>query len=117
MWRVSPVPVTLSIYFFNWTNPHELKQPGAKPKLVEMGPYAFREYHEKVDIVWNDDNNTVSYRQVRWWQFDPDQSRGSLDDLVTTVNVVPAVRTHSCYIYLSLSSTPAKLGQLAPVVP
>nr|CAD7606429.1 unnamed protein product [Timema genevievae] len=90
MWRVSPVPVTLSIYFFNWTNPHELKQPGAKPKLVEMGPYAFREYHEKVDIVWDDDNNTVSYRQVRWWQFDPDQSRGSLDDLVTTVNVVPA---------------------------
>ncbi|CAG2063633.1 unnamed protein product, partial [Timema podura] len=45
------------------------------------------EYHEKVDIVWDDDNNTVSYRQVRWWQFDPDQSRGSLDDLVTTVNV------------------------------
>nr|CAD7431136.1 unnamed protein product [Timema monikensis] len=223
MWRVSPVPVTLSIYFFNWTNPHELKHPGAKPKLVEMGPYAFRvaergliacplppalfppvlktllldifppvlktlfldifplvlktlhlaifplvlktllldifppvlktlhlaifplvlktlpphprfsflgsstnplidalyrgvrvhisatgsvdvprEYHEKVDIVWDDDNNTVSYRQVRWWQFDPDQSRGSLDDLVTTVNVVPAMSEWSPFQCRSL---------------
>ena len=47
------------------TNAEEFSK-GAKPKLEEIGPYVFDEFHTKVDLVWNDDNGTVTYKQV--WQ-------------------------------------------------
>ncbi len=35
------VPVFKDIFFFNLTNPVEFEQ-GAKPNLVEVGPYSYR---------------------------------------------------------------------------
>lgn len=35
-------PMYFKIRFFNWTNPEELKTPGKKPNLEEVGPYVFR---------------------------------------------------------------------------
>lgn len=52
------------MFQFNVTNPEEVAKFGAKPKLVEVGPFVFDEFHKKVDLVWNDDNGTVTYRQV-----------------------------------------------------
>jgi hypothetical protein len=46
---------------------------------------------EKVNITWNP-NHTVTYRQVRRWYFDHENSNGSLNDNVTMLNVVPVVR-------------------------
>lgn len=31
----------MDFYFFNWTNPEELKLPGKKPNLIQAGPYSF----------------------------------------------------------------------------
>ena len=53
------------IFQFNVTNADEVAKSGAKPKLVEVGPFVFDEYHKKVDLSWNDDNGTVTYKQVR----------------------------------------------------
>lgn len=39
MWVETPLPMYMDIYFFNWTNSHELD---AKPILQEVGPYVFR---------------------------------------------------------------------------
>nr|CAD7603521.1 unnamed protein product [Timema genevievae] len=50
------------------------------------------ETHQKVNITWNS-NHTVSYRQVKRWFFDKDHSNGSLEDNVTTLNVVAVVST------------------------
>jgi hypothetical protein len=48
------------------------------------------QFNEKVDIVWNT-NHTVTYRQVRHWYFDHENSNGSLSDNVTILNIVPVV--------------------------
>lgn len=48
------------------------------------------ESREKVNLTWND-NGTLTYRQRRSWHFAADQSNGSLDDLVTTINPVTLV--------------------------
>ena len=54
------------LYFqFNVTNAEEFLKGKAKPQLEEVGPYVFDEFHKKVDLVWNNDNGTVTYKQVR----------------------------------------------------
>jgi hypothetical protein len=55
----------------------------------------YRETHEKADVTWNA-NHTVSYRQRKWWFFDPENSSGSLKDNITTLNVVALVRSFVC---------------------
>ena len=40
-WIDPPVEPKLKIYIFNFTNPDEFLQ-GAKPDLVEVGPYVFQ---------------------------------------------------------------------------
>ncbi|XP_046382372.1 protein peste-like isoform X3 [Ischnura elegans] len=79
--------MSLTVYFFNWTNPNKLRT-NEKPAFSEMGPYTFREFHEKVNLSFHE-NDTVTFQQVRTWKFDPSCSNGSLDDLVTTINVPP----------------------------
>lgn len=76
---------------FNWTNTHEVENPDVKPILTECGPYVFLENHKRTNITWNE-NGTVTYNQIRTWHFMPDMSNGSLDDEITNVNVISAVR-------------------------
>ncbi|GFU56970.1 scavenger receptor class B member 1 [Nephila pilipes] len=85
-WKDVPVPIYIHFYFFNITNREEIWDLTNKPILEEMGPYTFRESREKVNITWNE-NGTVSYKQIRSWYFQPDKTHGSLDDIVTTLNV------------------------------
>lgn len=93
VWKKTPIPLTLEFYFFNWTNPEEIRNKSVKPNLEQVGPYKFTEIKEKVDVVWND-NGTVSFRQLRWWYFNASRSNGSLDDLITTLNPVAVVCTY-----------------------
>ncbi|ODM93156.1 Protein croquemort, partial [Orchesella cincta] len=93
MWKETPVPVYLEFYFFNWTNSGDLTNPDKtirKPNLVELGPYVFRETKRKVILNWHDNNGTVTFLQNKTWHFDPKLSTGSLNDIVTTLNV-PAI--------------------------
>ena len=41
IWKDTPVPLTLSFYIFNITNPEEF-QRGAKPNFTELGPYVYQ---------------------------------------------------------------------------
>ncbi|XP_058819875.1 protein croquemort-like [Topomyia yanbarensis] len=87
-WIRTPIPMFLEIYMFNWTNPDELhRYPEVKPHFEEMGPYVFHEVHERVGLVWNN-NNTVTFNQRRTWHFDQDLSKGFLNDTVTNLNVI-----------------------------
>lgn len=76
---------------FNWTNADLYENHTVKPHFAECGPYVFREHHKRVAIDWHPRNGTVSYNQIRTWHFVPELSNGSLDDRVTSVNVVAAV--------------------------
>lgn len=85
------------IYFFNWTNPCNFSAdvPFPKPILEEIGPYRFVEKTDKEDIVWNS-NQTVSFRKKSTYFFDAANSKGQMDDMITTLNIVALV---SCFGY------------------
>ncbi|XP_037960819.1 protein peste-like [Teleopsis dalmanni] len=87
-WKKPPLKLSLDIYMFNWTNPEEFRNSTAKPILQQLGPYRFIEKPDKVDIVWNPENETVTYRRKSDFFFDAEGSNGSLDDEVTTLNAV-----------------------------
>lgn len=93
LWRKPPIPLALDFYFFNWTNPEEINDPSKKPKFAEIGPYRFRELREKVNFVWNQ-NDTVTYQQLRRWNFDEENSVGRLTDDITTLNAVTMSAAH-----------------------
>lgn len=90
-WVTPPFPLSMDVYFFNWTNPEDLKNHSTKPILEELGPYRFTERPEKVDIVWHNHNSTVSYRKKSVYFFDEEGSNGSLDDVISSINVVALV--------------------------
>lgn len=50
-----------------------------------------REYRHKSNITFND-NDTVSFREYRSFQFQPDMSRGSESDYVYMPNILVLVR-------------------------
>lgn len=77
---------------YNWTNPNKLtKDEFVKPILQELGPYRFREIHEKMNITWHPENNTVSYRRKGTFFFVESESIGRLDDIVVTINAFAVV--------------------------
>lgn len=87
IWRRNPVPLTIDFYFFNWTNPHEVYDLTKKPRFVQLGPYRFDETKEKVNVTFNA-NDTVTFRHLKYWYFNPEMSNGDLSDLVNTINPV-----------------------------
>ena len=46
----------------------------------------------QVHEVWSEDDEIVTYDQIKTWVFLPEKSKGSLDDLVINVNMVALVR-------------------------
>ncbi|XP_061400083.1 protein croquemort [Musca vetustissima] len=81
-WVVTPLPVYMSFYMYNWTNPEEVYNPEVKPNFEEVGPYTFKDIKVKEDLHWNDANNTVTFFSTNTWTFVPEKSKGSLDDMV-----------------------------------
>jgi len=49
--------------------------------------YYVRENRTKVNVTFNN-NETVTYMQLKSWKFDQSLSNGSLSDNVTTINIV-----------------------------
>ncbi|XP_037820957.1 protein croquemort [Lucilia sericata] len=82
-WVITPVPLYLSFYLYNWTNPHLVNDTKVKPNFVEMGPYVFREMKVKEDLHWDNNENLVTYYGRRTWYFEASKSNGSLDDMIT----------------------------------
>lgn len=82
----------LNIYLFNWTNAQDvIKNWTIKPVFEQHGPYVFSERHVRVNLTWDDCENTVTYYQKRIWHFEPEMSNGTLQDKITNLNVIAAV--------------------------
>lgn len=85
-----PIPIYLEIYLYNITNADEVtKNWSVKPNLTEHGPYVFLEKHNHTLIQWNN-NYTVSFKQIKTWEFMPNLTKGSLNDKITNLNVISA---------------------------
>ncbi|KAF5278408.1 hypothetical protein FQA39_LY05897 [Lamprigera yunnana] len=93
VWQKPPDPITMDIYFFNWTNPEDIDDPSIKPKFVEMGPYRYKHFKEKTNISWNDNNDTVTYTYLKYFYFDENSPR-HFSDVITTINMVPLTTAH-----------------------
>ena len=61
---------------------------GDVPNYSSLNLY-FRQMERKVNVTKHS-NNTISYRRVKFWYFEPTFSVGNLTDTVNTVNM-PAV--------------------------
>lgn len=89
LWETPPDPNQFSVYFFNWTNPEEVRDPTSRPRFQEVGPYVYSEQIKKVDVLFNS-NNTLTYKMRRTWSFLKDKSR-DLNDRIVTINALAAV--------------------------
>ena len=76
-------------YLFSVSNPDEVQKGLEKAKLVQLGPYVYREVLEKRNPKFHDDDK-ITYSPVSVLYFESNLSNGSLDDLVIFPNV-PAV--------------------------
>ena len=73
-------------YFFNVSNPLEV-MAGAKPALVQQGPYAHEEFYQKFDVQWSADQEQVTYNNQKYYVPRPDRTGSglSVDDELTLV--------------------------------
>uniref|UniRef100_T1JNU7 Lysosome membrane protein 2 n=1 Tax=Strigamia maritima TaxID=126957 RepID=T1JNU7_STRMM len=86
-WEKAPIPIYMHFTFFNVTNSADYVANRSKPIVEEIGPYVFREYRQKVNISFSDEEDTVDYEQIKWFTFEPERSKGNLSDMLTTLNV------------------------------
>ncbi|CAH0712801.1 unnamed protein product, partial [Brenthis ino] len=80
-WQKPGVIRLTKVYIFNMTNPHGFLENGEKPKLVEVGPFVYREDMEKVNIKFHD-NDTVTYQHNKILRFVPELSVDKTQKLV-----------------------------------
>ncbi|CAL8137069.1 unnamed protein product [Orchesella dallaii] len=85
-WENIPIPIFMKVYIFNITNPAELKN-GEKPVVEELGPYVYQQKRVKTDIEVNEENDSVFYRQPIYYHFRPDMTNGTLEDVISMVNL------------------------------
>ncbi|ODM99661.1 Platelet glycoprotein 4 [Orchesella cincta] len=74
------------VYLFNVTNPEEV-QKGFHPKLLEVGPYVFRENRTKINIHHDENTDTVTYKEHVIFHFEHELSGElKLEDEITIIN-------------------------------
>jgi len=96
-WLVPPVQAHLTGYGFHVTNPEEVIK-GEKPVLEEVGPFIYKavtvkdsvdEETGKVNLEYNDDGETLTYRPRKFYYLDRSESVGDPDTTFITVPNVP----------------------------
>ncbi|XP_060808892.1 scavenger receptor class B member 1 isoform X1 [Amyelois transitella] len=80
-WQKPGVTRLTKVYIFNVTNPQGFLEFGEKPRLVEVGPFVYREDMEKVNIRFHD-NDTVTYQHNKILRFVPEMSVDKSQKLV-----------------------------------
>jgi len=95
MWTDPPSKIYRKFYLFDVKNPSEIIK-GAKPFLVEKGPYTYSERWEKRHVQFVNEN-IVSFTPVVTLHFEPSLSVGSINDTITFLNV-PAVVC--CFVHI-----------------
>ncbi|XP_023246481.1 sensory neuron membrane protein 2 [Copidosoma floridanum] len=88
-WMNTPTPVYMKIYFFNISNPQDVKNGGA-PIVKEIGPYVYDLIKSKVDIAEENDNLTYYQRQL--FHFNQDSSGCHKEDDVIVVANLPLMK-------------------------
>ena len=82
--------VWYELRMFDIANADDVLHGGAPPKLVERGPYAYREYYRLLDVEFLDGGDAVSYCTWTYYVFDADRSAPGVaeDDEVVQADLV-----------------------------
>lgn len=76
LWKKPPLDVLIKVYMFNVTNLDKyVRGIDAKLKVVEVGPYVYKEMLTNNDVTFNA-NGTVTYTPRRQVMFVPERSIG-----------------------------------------
>ncbi|ODN04815.1 Lysosome membrane protein 2 [Orchesella cincta] len=89
-WVDIPVPIYMKVYFFNVTNPAQVRQ-GEKPILAELGPYVYQQKRQRVVESISVENDTILFRPKITYYFRPDMSEERLETDVITLIDIPYV--------------------------
>jgi len=60
-WKNPPLDTIYNFYLFHVDNAEEVLNTGAKPILVEKGPFCHRNHNFKSNITFHDDTNSVEF--------------------------------------------------------
>ncbi len=91
-WLRPPVQPHLYGYAFHVTNPDAILR-GNKPIVEERGPYVYKSVTVKDsddNMVWNDDDGTLTYRPRKFYTYEPSLSGEGLDpkkDMIMVPNI------------------------------
>ena len=81
----------MKFYVYDVQNPDEIIAGTEKPRIVERGPYSFRENRTKIDIGKRDDNSDlfIQFGQYKAYYFDKETScpECNKDDELKVLNV------------------------------
>uniref|UniRef100_A0A8C5E296 Platelet glycoprotein 4 n=1 Tax=Gouania willdenowi TaxID=441366 RepID=A0A8C5E296_GOUWI len=89
-WVATGAKVYRQFWFFDVKNPLEVLDYGARPVVIEKGPYTYiTRYLPKENITFNP-NNTISFLLPMGAIFEPSMSVGSEEDNVTSLNLAVA---------------------------
>ncbi|XP_069746355.1 lysosome membrane protein 2-like isoform X2 [Narcine bancroftii] len=85
-WKEPPVPAYMQFFFFNIENPEEILQ-GKQARVVEVGPYIYKELRNRSNVLMFD-NATISAVTQKSFVFQRNMSVGDpKKDFITTVNI------------------------------
>lgn len=88
-WAESEAIVLRKYYFFDIKNQRNVLSGTEKPRLVERGPYVYREYKRNINIQFIGDN-MISYQPTNTLVFEPSLSVGNESDMITFLNIPAA---------------------------
>ncbi|KAH1028811.1 sensory neuron membrane protein 1 isoform X1 [Dendroctonus ponderosae] len=107
-----PFPLNFKLYFFNVTNPEEI-QTGSKPKLKEVGPFWYDEIKEKVQIIDNDTEDSLTYTPYDLFEYNQNKSNQLREDDYVTI-IHPAIVG---MVNLVLRDSPVFLSIVSKAIP
>ena len=59
-----PLDTIYNFYLFDVDNAEEVLKTGAKPKLVEKGPFCYRNHNFKRNVTFHDDRHSGKFHQL-----------------------------------------------------
>ena len=74
LWRDLPIPIVMRFYIFNVTNAQQIESSGAVPQLQQIGPFVYNLEVKKEDVVFNNSDENVSFRERIVYHFDRENS-------------------------------------------
>jgi len=74
------------VYFFNLTNPEEVFNGVDLPRLVEVGPYTYKQQWLKQNVTWHN-NGTISYRTRKIFTFVESESCDGCSDVLDNMSI------------------------------